>query len=188
MPADPVTPAADEVREGPPEGVWTDAVLRGLRLVGLDVEDWRLIDCRVEGCDLSAARLAGAVLVRVELVDCRMSAADLGNARLEDVRFSGCKVDDVNLRFVNSTRVLFEDCVLSGADLQGAELEGAIFDRCLLAGADLQRCRLRGAVFPGSDLSEVKGVGALRGARLSIGQVASLAPRLAAELGIVIEG
>ena len=186
LPKAPQTVDAEELRAGAEEGTWADALIRDVRLAGVEMDDARFVDCRFERCDLSAVRFTRLSMRRIELTDCRLTGIDLGAASLHDVRFSSCKLDDANLRQVTGERVTFTDCVLGGTELAQATLEDAVFESCRLAGLDLRRAVLTGATFPDCDLTDVLGVDGLRGARLTMGQALQLAPRLAQELGIVV--
>ena len=189
LPKSPPSVSADELLEGCEEGTWTDVVVRGVRLAGAatdGIDDARFVDCRFEGCDLSGVRFTRLSMRRVELSDCRMTGVDLGAAALHDVRFTACKLDDANLRMVQGERVTFDDTVLGGTEFALASFVDAVFSSCKLAGVDLRRAVLTGSTFPECDLTDVLGVDGLRGTRLTMLQALQLAPRLAAELGIVV--
>jgi uncharacterized protein YjbI with pentapeptide repeats len=186
LPASPALVDAEELRDGAEEGTWTDALVRDVRLAGVELDDARFVDCRFERCDLSGVRFTRLSMRRVELLDCRLTGLDLGAAVLHDVRFGSCKLDDANLRGVQGERVTFADTVLAGTEFALANLEGAVFEACKLAGVDLRRAVLTGATFPECDLTDLLGVDGLRGAQLTRLQALQLAERLAAELGIVV--
>lgn len=186
LPTSPPTVTAEELRAGAEEGTWTDALVKDVRLSGIEMDDARFVDCRFERCDLSGVAFTRLSMRRVELADCRLTGVDLGAAALHDVRFTSCKVDDANLRGVRGERVTFADCVLGGTEFAQATLEDAVFESCKLAGVDFRRAVLTGATFPESDLTDVLGVDGLRGTRLTMLQALQLAPRLAHELGITV--
>ena len=186
LPKSPQTVDVAELQAGAEEGSWTDALIRDVRLAGLEMDDARFVDCRFERCDLSAVVFTRLSMRRVELADCRLTGVDLGAADLHDVRFTSCKLDDANLRGVKGERVTFADCVLGGTEFAQATLEGAVFESCKLAGVDLRRAVLAGARFPESDLTDLLGVDGLKGAKLTTQQALQLAPRFAQELGITV--
>ena len=186
LPKSPQTVDADELRAGAEEGAWTDVLVKDVRLAGLQMDDARFVDCRLERCDLSAVVFTRLSMRRVELADCRLTGIDLGAADLHDVRFTSCKLDDANLRGVKGERVTFVDCVLAGTEFAQATLEDAVFEACKLAGVDLRRAVLSGSTFPECDLTDVVGVDGLKGAKVSLAQALQLAPRLAQGLGIVV--
>lgn len=186
LPKAPQTVDAEELRSGAEEGTWTDAVIRDVRLVGVEMDDARFVDCRFERCDLSGVHFTRLSMRRVELADCRLTGVDLGGASLHDVRFTSCKLDDANLRGVQGERVTFADCVLAGSEFAQATLGGAVFEACTLAAVDLRRANLAGTTFPDCDLADVLGVDGLKGATITTLQALQLAPRFAQELGITV--
>ena len=109
---------------GPDAPQLVDEVFDGQRLIGHDLDDATLLDCRFVDCDLSAAHFQKASLHRVEFVRCRLSAANFGAAELEDARFLECKLDDANFRMATGKRATFEDTVLIGADFYAASMPG----------------------------------------------------------------
>jgi uncharacterized protein YjbI with pentapeptide repeats len=62
-----------------------------------------------------------------------------------------------------------------------------VFDSCDLSGVDLSFADLDRADLRTSRLDSVRGVGSLRGATIGAAQLVTLAPALAAELGIRVE-
>ena len=186
LPKAPQTVDADDLRAGAEEGTWTDVLVKDVRLAGVEMDDARFVDCRFERCDLSGVRFLRLSMRRVELADCRLTGIDLGAAALHDVRFTSCKLDDANLRGVKGERITFVDTVLGGTEFAQATLEDAVFESCKLAAVDLRRAVLTGTTFPDCDLTDVLGVDGLRGTKLTMLQALQLAPRLAAELGIVV--
>jgi uncharacterized protein YjbI with pentapeptide repeats len=129
-------------------GTWTrcrltDALLDNAKAVG-----WVLVDCHAEG-----ARLAGAALDSVELLDCRLPSltadgADLSRSIIVGTDLSGASLAGASLAGADLERVS-----LVGADLRGADLTGASFDQVDTTDAHLD---------PGA-LSAVRSGGARRG-------------------------
>jgi uncharacterized protein YjbI with pentapeptide repeats len=144
-------------------------------------------DTLVADCDLSNSRWPGASLVWVDLVACRATGFDLTEATLRHVTFRDCKLDLALFRFMRTESVSFVDCILTGADFSGATLAGAVFDSCDLSGVDLSFADLDRADLRTSRFDSVRGVGSLRGATIGAAQLVTLAPALAAELGIRVE-
>jgi uncharacterized protein YjbI with pentapeptide repeats len=186
LPKSPQTVDADELRAGADEGSWTDVVVADVRLIGVEMDDARFVDCRFERCDLSGVRFTRLSMRRVELTDCRLTGIDLGAAALHDVRFTSCKLDDANLRGVQGERITFADTVLGATEFAQATLADAVFESCKLAGVDFRRAVLTGSTFPDSDLTDVLGVDGLRGTKLTMVQALQLAPRFAQQLGITV--
>ena len=73
------------------------------------------------------------------------------------------------------------------ADFGGAGFSHVIFKGCNLARADFAGCRMFDVDLRGSDLSSVKGVTGLKGAKIDMTQLISLSQLLASELGILVE-
>jgi uncharacterized protein YjbI with pentapeptide repeats len=132
-----------------------------------------------------ANRLArGLTIRRAEIRRCRLTGAELAEAALADVTFDECRVDLVGLRFARLERVVFQDCRMSECDLYEASLTDVLFENCelreaTLSGAQLERVELRGC-----DLTGVRGIEALRGARMPWADAVQNAPLFAVALGI----
>ena len=184
-----------------------EAVLRDVDLAGLDASHLALRECalervdlrdatlerlltdsvRVDDCDLANTRGNRASLAWTEIRNSRATGLDLAESSMRQVVFRGCRLDLASFRFVEGETVRFEDCTLHEADLTGAVLHDAAFVNCKLDAVDLTRADLDGADLTTSTLTEVRGVGGLRGARLRAEQLVTLVPALAAHVGIVVE-
>ncbi|MGQ4328328.1 pentapeptide repeat-containing protein [Streptomyces hayashii] len=192
-----------------PDGDYDGVEWRELDLAGQDGGGARFMDCALTGCVLDGTRLrharfldsvltglrgvgtdlAEATLRDVEVLDARLGGAQLYGAVLERVVVRGGKIDYLNLRQARLRDVVFEGCVLVEPDFGGARLERVEFVDCALRSADftaatLTDVDLRGAV----ELGLAGGVDRLSGAVISPAQLLDLAPVLAAELGIRVEG
>jgi uncharacterized protein YjbI with pentapeptide repeats len=192
-----------------PDGDYDGVEFRELDLAEQDGGGARFMDCAVTGCALDGARLrkarfldcvlaalrgvgtdlAEATLRDVEVRDARLGGVQLYGAVLERVVVRGGKIDYLNLRQARLRDVVFEGCVLVEPDFGGARLERVEFVDCAVRSADftaatLADVDLRGAV----ELGLAGGVGRLSGAVISAAQLLDLAPVLAAELGIRVEG
>ena len=97
--------------------------------------------------DLTAANLRDADLSRAHLVGAHLDHADLSRARLTGADLSGAD---------------FTEADLSHSDLSSSHLIGADFSRTTLTGADFSDARLIATTFANNDLSEVKGLEAVR--------------------------
>src|SRR5690606_38570043 len=129
------------------------------------------------------------ILRDVELTDARLGGTQLHGAQLERVLVRGGKIEFLNLRAARLRDVVFEGCVLVEPDFGGARLERVAFVDCALrdgdfSGAALTDVDLRGAAPPGI----ARGVDRLAGAGVRTGQLLGLAPVLAAQLEIRVEG
>ncbi|MFG2354293.1 pentapeptide repeat-containing protein [Streptomyces sp. NPDC048521] len=196
-------------RELEPDGDYDGLEFREADLAGQDGAGARFMDCALTGCAvdetaLGRARVLDSVLTGprgvgthlaestfrdVEVVDARLGGTQLHGAVLERVVVRGGKLDCLNLREARLKDVVFESCVLIEPDFAGARLERVEFIDCALkeadfGGATLTDVDLRGA----APLEVVRGLDRLSGAVISTGQLLDLAPVLAAELGIRVEG
>ncbi|WP_406060667.1 pentapeptide repeat-containing protein [Streptomyces sp. NBC_01077] len=192
-----------------PDGDYDGLELAGLDLTGQSGEGARFLDCALRECGLDEARLtgarfldsvltgvrgvgtvlAGAQLRDVELVDARLGGAQLHGAVLERVVVRGGKSDYLNLRSAKLKDVVFEGCVLSEPDFGGAVLERVEFVDCVLTGVDFSGARLKDVDLRGAQRLEIaRGVESLAGAVISTAQLFDLAPVLAAQLGVRVEG
>lgn len=88
--------------------------------------------------------------------------------KLVRCEFRQCSLAEAGLYAAELESVLFEGC-----DLTAADLSGATFALC-----DLYRCELQG----------IRGVEALRGARIPLADVLPITPLLADAVGIVATG
>jgi uncharacterized protein YjbI with pentapeptide repeats len=190
------------------EGGLEGALLQDTELVGREAASVLLAEVCLRRVDLSGTRLRGlrlrevlasavngangswpyAEMDRVTFAGSTLVGLDLGAGRLARTTFSECKLDLANLRMADIRDVVFEGCSLRGTDFYGAKLSAVRFDRCELHETDFSQAALEHVDLRGSTLVDVRGVGALRGAIVDPGQLIELAPALAAELGIRVEG
>jgi uncharacterized protein YjbI with pentapeptide repeats len=103
------------------------------------------------------------------------------------VSFVDCKLDLANFRFAKLKNVLFDSCVLTEADFAGATFNNVSFDNCELDKADFSNTKCTKLDLRGSSIVDVIGISSLKGAIVSPEQLISLAPQLAAEIGLVVE-
>ncbi|MFI5978042.1 pentapeptide repeat-containing protein [Streptomyces sp. NPDC051452] len=192
-----------------PDGDYDGLEFRETDLAGQDGVGARFMDCVLTGCavdetGLGRARVLDSVLTGlrgvgthlaestfrdVEVVDARLGGTQLHGAVLERVVVRGGKLDFLNLREARLKDVVFESCVLVEPDFAGASLERVEFVDCALREADFGGTTLKDVDFRGAaPLEIVRGLDRLAGAVISTGQLLDLAPVLAAELGIRVEG
>ncbi|MET7379551.1 pentapeptide repeat-containing protein [Streptomyces sp. NPDC005526] len=192
-----------------PDGDYDGLDFREADLGGQDGAGARFLDCALTGCALDETSLrharfldsvltgvrgvgtdlAESTLRDVELVDARLGGVQLHGAVLERVWIRGGKIDYLNLRTARLRDVVFEGCVLVEPDFGGARLERVEFVDCALRGADLTAAVLTDVDLRGAAPLEItRGLDRLAGAVISPAQLLDLAPLLAAELGIAVEG
>lgn len=144
----------------------------------------KLIDLRLENCDLANAAWEKALLQRVEILGCRMTGFKAIEAHFQDVLFRDCIGALAQFRFATFKSVQFERCNFANADFQGANLAGVRFVKCDLSNAEMSHTTLTSTDFRSSKIEGLKvGVRELPGAIMDHFQAAYVASRL----GIVIK-
>jgi len=146
------------------DGEAVGVTVTGARQPGVQFARTRLADVTLNRCDLSACDFSEAVWHRVALTGCRGSSIELAGAQLRHVTFSECGIAASLWNHARLEGVRFPDCDLRGADFSNARVEDT----------DLRRARLDG----------LQGVGSLRGATIGVDQLVTLAPAVAAALGL----
>jgi uncharacterized protein YjbI with pentapeptide repeats len=156
------------------------------------ITDGRLTRTKVRSTWMRDVRLTGTSLaegawVDVTVVGSSFAGVEFFGTEFHRVLFSGCKLDSVNFRAAKLTGVTFHNCVLRDVDFAGATLT-----QCSFAGSSLTRVDLSKVTMDGTDLRDAElgliiDTASLRGAIISSGQLALVAPVLAAALGIVID-
>ncbi|MFH9979882.1 pentapeptide repeat-containing protein [Streptomyces sp. NPDC017179] len=192
-----------------PDGDYDGLEFREEDFAGQDGAGARFLDCALGGCALDdtslrharfldsvltglrgvGTDLAEATLRDVEVVDARLGGVQCHGAVLERVWIRGGKIDYLNLRRARLRDVVFEGCVLVEPDFGGARLERVEFADCVVKGVDFSAATLSDVDLRGASSLEIaRGLDRLAGAVISTGQLLDLAPVLAAELGIRVEG
>ena len=100
------------------------------------------------GENLSSYNLAGC-----SMKDAKLNGVDLSNARLANVDLRGTDLRGANLSGADLTSARFEGADLAGSDLRGANLSGADLTSVRFEGADLAGSDLRGATY---DVEQIK--------------------------------
>ncbi|WP_225824585.1 pentapeptide repeat-containing protein [Streptomyces naphthomycinicus] len=192
-----------------PDGDYDGLEFLDLDLAGQDGAGARFMDCALTGCAvdetvLDRARVLDSVLTGlrgvgtrfaeatfrdVEVVDPRLGGTQMHGAVWERVVVRGGKIDCLNLRGARLKDVVFESCVLVEPDFAGARLERVEFTDCAVREADFGGATLRDVDFRGAGpLEIVRGLDRLSGAVITTAQLLDLAPALAGQLGIRVEG
>jgi uncharacterized protein YjbI with pentapeptide repeats len=149
-----------------------------------ELED--LDDAVADGLDWANRQARRVFLRRAELRRCRLTGTELAESRLEDVTFDDCRLDLVGLRGATLERVVFHDCRMRECELNSARLTDVLFENCELREATLSGVRLKRVELRGCDLNGLRGVEALRGARMPWDDVLQNAPLFATALGLEI--
>ena len=164
----------------------------GVALDGADLAETRrspltLVDSVLRRCDLSAAVWQGVTLRQVELLDCRALGLRLSVDLGQDVYVEGGRFDSATVR-ISRVRglVVFDGCTFSEAMI-GGDLSAVVFTGCTFDGAEFAATAAQGCDLRESRLAGARGLATLRGARVTADQTVTIAPRLAAELGLTVE-
>jgi uncharacterized protein YjbI with pentapeptide repeats len=155
------------------------------------IQDGRFRLARFNDVWLSDVRLTATELTETSWTDailsgCVAAGVTMDAAELRRVTLRNCKLDGVNLRSATLTDVTFVDCLLRDVDFGGATLLRCTFPGSQLRAADFSHVTLERVDLRGAELGLIITPGALRGATISPGQLAELAPVLAEHAGIEV--
>lgn len=164
-----------------------ESVIERSHFVAAKLEKLSFMDVEAKASDFSAALCSDSSLVRVHFIGCRMIGVDFNRSVIKDVIFKDCKLDMANFRFAKLTRVRFMKCTFIDADFQAAEIREVAFDNCHLEKVEFGQCKIKQVDVRGSQLYDIKGWQSLRGLIINSTQLVTIAPQLAAELGLIIE-
>jgi uncharacterized protein YjbI with pentapeptide repeats len=164
-----------------------EVALRRVDLSGAELRGLDLLDVLGSAVNAANGSWPYAHMNRVTFEGSTLVGLDLANGQLGATTFSECKLDFANLRMSSIEDVVFMGCSLRGTDFYGAKLRSVRFAQCELCEIDFSQARLEVVDLRTSTLTDIRGVGSLRGAVLDGSQLIDLAPSLAAELGIRVE-
>jgi len=167
----------------PPASPWPPELAEEAVAVG-ELAD--LVDAVARDLDWANRRAYGVVARRAEVHRCRLTGGELAEATLSDVTFADCRLDLVGLRMAKLERVVFRDCRMAECDLSGASLVDVRFEHCELREATFSGAKLKRVELRGCDLAGLRGVDALRGARMPWNDVLENGPLFASALGVEI--
>lgn len=151
------------------------------------LRDSSWMDVQIRTGQFGGTDLAGLTARRVAIEASRMSGTIMSESTLRDVRISSSKLDMTNFRYAKLKNIIFKDCDFTEADFSGATLSGVMFQNC-----KLERTNFDGAVMSLVDITtceliDLLGVRGLAGATIGYDQLATIAPSLANELGILLK-
>jgi uncharacterized protein YjbI with pentapeptide repeats len=156
----------------------------GADLAGAELPILSLVDCALEGCELSNLVARDASLRRVLFAGGRLTGMQVIDGELEDVSFGGCRADLASFYGAQLDRVEFEGCVLRDADFRGAKLTQVAFVNCDLATADFNGTRFEKCEMRGTSLEDVAGIERLDGVAMPWSDIVANAGAFAAALGL----
>jgi len=163
-----------------------EAVFEKVQLTQAQLEKIAMNDCIFKNCDLSGVRATEGSWIRIHSLTGRMVGMDCSRSTLKDVVFEGCKLNMTNFRFAKLVRVHFIDCALAEVDFQSAELTDVTFEGCHMEKTAFDHCRAVRVDMRKSELIAIRGWQSLKGATIDLLQLATVAPQLAAELGLTV--
>jgi uncharacterized protein YjbI with pentapeptide repeats len=152
------------------------------RLPRASLRDVWLRDVRLTGTNL-----AESAWLEVTVIGSSLAGVQVFGAELRRVAFSGCKLDSVNFRASRLASVTFRNCVLRDVDFAGATLTQCSFPGSELTRVDFSEVKMDRTDLRNAELGLIIDADSLRGAIISSGQLAVVAPVLAQTLGIVID-
>jgi uncharacterized protein YjbI with pentapeptide repeats len=192
-----------------PEEFYDDLEIADDDLSGQDASGARLSGCtlrstRLDDATLRGARLDGCTLDRVAATTLDLSHGDWTDVTVTDPRWGGAqafaadwrrvtltggKIDYLNLRDAVLAGVVLDGVTVGELDLSGVRATGLVLRDVVVRELVADRARLGDADLTGLDttaLRGIRGLGGLRGARITDGQLVDLAPALAAHVGLVV--
>ena len=156
----------------------TDTGLRGARF----------LECRSAGLFAPVFRAPRATFRDVVLEGSRLGSAELYDNGWTNVHVDGGKLDYVNLRSSRLTDVLFSGCMIEELDLDGVHATRVAFRDCRIGALNLTGAVLKDVDLRSTELRSITHLPGLQGATIDDGQLMMLAPLLAANLGLRVEG
>ena len=145
-----------------------------------------MADAVLGDLDWANRQARGLIARRLELHRCRLTGVELAEATLTDVVFVECRLDLTGLRMAKLERVAFRDCRMTECDFYEASLTDVLFEHCELREATLSGVTLKRVELRRCDLAGLRGVEALRGARMPWTDVLENGPLFAVALGLEI--
>lgn len=167
-----------------------DTHLMDGRITGLKAQRTRFDKLRIDSvelshCDLSSLRWTESKISRAVFTDCKLMGALIGDLTLDNVLFENCKFDYSSFERMRATGpVIFSKCSLRETTFTATDLAGGLFDGCDLRLTEFGGGKYRDCDLRGNDLSQVRGVSALKQIVIDRHQTLQLAEALADELDI----
>ncbi|MBP3042083.1 pentapeptide repeat-containing protein [Arthrobacter jiangjiafuii] len=148
----------------------------------------RFLDCRFTGLYAPVFRAPRSTFRDVVLEGSRLGSAELYDGAWDSVHVDGGKLDFVNLRSSRLTNVLFSGCLIDELDLDGVHATRVAFRDCRIGSLNLSGAVLQDVDLRSTEFRSITHLPGLNGATVDEDQLMMLAPLLAANLGLRIEG
>lgn len=174
----------EAVTLAPGECEFFESVWRRVTLGDTLTDRLALTDCLVDGLDEPVLRMPAARWRGVHLRDSRLGSVEWHSADWQRVLVSGCRLGYVNLRGAHVEDVLFRDCTIDELDLVDLSASRVAFQDCRVDSLVVRGGRLTDVDLRGAVLTTIDGIEHLRGATITADQLLSVAPAMAAHLGI----
>ncbi len=164
-------------------------IFTACRVPGIDADRMVLTDARLADVVLDSPRITslegrGVRMRRVLVVGGRLGSCDLGEADLEGVEFRGVRIDYLGLARAALEDLAFVDCRIGTLDLPGATVSRVALRDCRADEVGTDHLRANDLDLRGLDAGRWTSVAGLRGATMTVDQVAGLLPDLARHVGI----
>lgn len=174
------------------QGLAARMELEAVKLERVDMTSAKLresswMDVHISGGQFGGTDLAGLTARRIAIETSRMSGCIMSESTLRDVRISSSKLNMTNFRFAKLKNVIFKDCDFTEADFAGATLAGVMFQNCKLERTNFDGAAMSVVDITSCELIDLVGVRGLAGATIGYDQLATIAPNLANELGILLK-
>ncbi len=138
------------------EAILTGLDFSGKSLVGANLKEAVLANCRLTGANLSEAVLAGSDLTGCDLHGANLQGADLVRARLDGANLDETDVNEADFSMAQAAGATFRKARGASVQLAGAVLSKARFDGAEMPSADFTQAKLDGAHFNGAKMPEIK--------------------------------
>ena len=167
---------------------FTGCSLAALNAHELELTRARVTDSQLHHLDVPTVSAAYAALRGVVVEDSRLGVLQCIEGTWDSVHVRNAKIGYVSLRGATVRDVRFTGCVVDELDLTGAAVQRVSFDDTEVGSLDVSGATLEDVDLRAVDLPEITGLAHLRGATINDLQLQQLAPAMAAQLGIDVEG
>jgi uncharacterized protein YjbI with pentapeptide repeats len=148
----------------------------------------RFLECRFSGLYAPVFRAPRSTFRDVVLEGSRLGSAELYDSGWNSVHVDGGKLDFVNLRSSRLTDVLFSNCRIEELDLDGVHATRVAFRDCTIGSLNLSGAVLQDVDLRTTGFRSITHLPGLSGATVDEAQLMMLAPLLAVNLGLRVEG
>lgn len=125
-------------------------------LTGSDLKKKVFSYVTFENCDFSKSDFTGSRLMECQLQGCNLSLVKINGTRLQKIGFENCKFVGVNFALCDKQflSVTFKKCLINTCNFSDLDLKNTSFNECLIRETYFSQTNLTGASFADSDLKE----------------------------------